>query len=67
MERFREEISTFGNFPTLFMGIVKEDNGLRSMTASCASWMPRAMWSLTVSIPRNTPTTLAKKSSRGVI
>jgi NAD-reducing hydrogenase large subunit len=28
MERFREEISTFGNFPTMFMGIVKEDNGL---------------------------------------
>jgi NAD-reducing hydrogenase large subunit len=28
MERFREEIATFGNFPTLFMGIVKEDNGL---------------------------------------
>ena len=28
MERFREEISTFGNFPTLFMGIVKEDGGL---------------------------------------
>ena len=28
MERFREEISTFGNFPTLFMGIVKKDNGL---------------------------------------
>ena len=28
MERFREEISVFGNFPTLFMGIVKKDNGL---------------------------------------
>jgi len=28
MERFREEIATFGNFPTLFMGIVKEDGGL---------------------------------------
>jgi len=28
MERFREEISTFGNFPTMFMGIVKKDNGL---------------------------------------
>jgi len=28
MERFREEIATFGNFPTLFMGIVKKDNGL---------------------------------------
>ena len=27
MERFREEISTFGNFPTLFMGIVKPDVG----------------------------------------
>jgi pyruvate/2-oxoacid:ferredoxin oxidoreductase alpha subunit len=27
-ERFREEISVFGNFPTLFMGIVKRDNGL---------------------------------------
>ena len=27
-ERFREEISTFGNFPTLFMGIVKPDGGL---------------------------------------
>ena len=27
-ERFREEISVFGNFPTLFMGIVKKDNGL---------------------------------------
>ncbi|MGA3089607.1 MAG: Ni/Fe hydrogenase subunit alpha [Terriglobales bacterium] len=27
-ERFREEIATFGNFPTLFMGIVKEDGGL---------------------------------------
>jgi len=28
MEKFREEISTFGNFPTLFMGIVKDDGGL---------------------------------------
>jgi NAD-reducing hydrogenase large subunit len=28
MERFREEISVFGNFPTMFMGIVKRDNGL---------------------------------------
>jgi NAD-reducing hydrogenase large subunit len=28
MERFREEISVFGNFPTMFMGIVKKDNGL---------------------------------------
>jgi NAD-reducing hydrogenase large subunit len=28
MEKFREEISVFGNFPTLFMGIVKKDNGL---------------------------------------
>lgn len=28
MERFREEIATFGNFPTMFMGIVKEGNGL---------------------------------------
>src|ERR1700730_11570698 len=28
MEGFREEISTFGNFPTMFMGIVKKDNGL---------------------------------------
>src|SRR5512143_3508887 len=28
VEKFREEISTFGNFPTLFMGIVKDDGGL---------------------------------------
>ena len=28
MEKFREEIATFGNFPTLFMGIVKRDNGI---------------------------------------
>jgi NAD-reducing hydrogenase large subunit len=28
IEKFREEISSFGNFPTLFMGIVKEDGGL---------------------------------------
>ena len=27
-ERFREEIAAFGNFPTLFMGIVKRDGGL---------------------------------------
>jgi NAD-reducing hydrogenase large subunit len=27
-ENFREEISVFGNFPTLFMGIVKADGGL---------------------------------------
>ena len=27
-ERFREEIASFGNFPTLFMGIVKADGGL---------------------------------------
>ena len=27
IERFREEISTFGNFPTLFMGIVKPEVG----------------------------------------
>ena len=28
MERFRAEIATFGNFPSLFMGIVKDDGGL---------------------------------------
>lgn len=28
IERFREEISTFGNFPSLFMGIVKKSGGL---------------------------------------
>jgi NAD-reducing hydrogenase large subunit len=28
IEKFREEISTFGNFPTLFLGIVKKDGGL---------------------------------------
>jgi NAD-reducing hydrogenase large subunit len=27
-EKFREEITTFGNFPTMFMGIVKADGGL---------------------------------------
>jgi NAD-reducing hydrogenase large subunit len=27
-ERFREEIGVFGNFPSLFMGIVKKDGGL---------------------------------------
>ena len=27
-EKFREEISAFGNFPTMFMGIVKKNNGL---------------------------------------
>jgi NAD-reducing hydrogenase large subunit len=28
LEKFREEIASFGNFPTLFMGIVKDDGGL---------------------------------------
>ena len=28
MERFREEIRTFANFPTLFMGLVGDDGGL---------------------------------------
>ncbi len=28
IERFREEVATFGNFPSLFMGLVKEDGGL---------------------------------------
>jgi NAD-reducing hydrogenase large subunit len=28
MENFREEIASFGNFPTMFMAIVKQDNGL---------------------------------------
>lgn len=28
MEGFREEITSFGNFPSLFMGMVKEDGGL---------------------------------------
>jgi NAD-reducing hydrogenase large subunit len=28
MEKFREEIASFGNFPTLFLGIVKKDGGL---------------------------------------
>ena len=27
-ERFREEISAFGNFPSLFLGMVKEDGGI---------------------------------------
>jgi NAD-reducing hydrogenase large subunit len=28
MERFRDEIASFGNFPSLFMGTVKQDGGL---------------------------------------
>ena len=28
MERFREEIRSFANFPSLFMGLVGEDGGL---------------------------------------
>jgi NAD-reducing hydrogenase large subunit len=28
MERFRDEIASFGNFPSLFMGTVKDDGGL---------------------------------------
>jgi NAD-reducing hydrogenase large subunit len=28
LEQFREEITSFGNFPSLFMGIVKPDGGL---------------------------------------
>jgi len=28
MERFREEIRPFANFPTLFLGLAKEDGGL---------------------------------------
>jgi len=28
MEKFRDEIASFGNFPSLFMGMVKEDGGL---------------------------------------
>ena len=28
MEKFRAEIASFGNFPTLFLGIVKKDGGL---------------------------------------
>ncbi len=28
MEGFREEIASFGNFPSLFMGTIKEDGGL---------------------------------------
>jgi NAD-reducing hydrogenase large subunit len=28
MEQFREEIASFGNFPSLFMGTVKDDGGL---------------------------------------
>jgi NAD-reducing hydrogenase large subunit len=28
MERFRDEIASFGNFPSLFMGMVKDDGGL---------------------------------------
>ena len=31
MERFREEIRTFGNFPTLFMGLVRPDGGLEHL------------------------------------
>ena len=27
MERFREEVRTFGNFPSLFMGLVDDDGG----------------------------------------
>jgi NAD-reducing hydrogenase large subunit len=28
IEKFRQEIASFGNFPTLFLGIVKKDGGL---------------------------------------
>jgi NAD-reducing hydrogenase large subunit len=28
MERFRDEIASFGNFPSLFMGMIKDDGGL---------------------------------------
>ena len=46
MEQFREEIRTFANFPTLFMGLVGDGRRAWSTTtASCASWMPAATWS----------------------
>ena len=59
---FREEISTFGNFPTLFMGIVEDKTtGSPSTTASCASSMPPAMWSPTTSIPTSTHDFIGEK------
>ena len=48
MERFREEIRTFANFPTLFMGLVGEDGGLEHYDGklrfldAAARWWPMA-------------------------
>ena len=45
METFREEIRTFANFPSLFMGLVGPTAAWTTTTASCASWTPAgASW-----------------------
>ena len=67
MEKFREEIRTFANFPTLFMALVAPTAAWISTTASCGSWMPGATSSPTESPPIPMPRTWARWSTPGRI
>jgi NAD-reducing hydrogenase large subunit len=64
-ERFREEISVFGNFPTMFMGIVKKDNGLTFYGGKLRIVDASGHVVADNLDPRTTPTTSAKRSSPG--
>ena len=52
---FREEAETFGNFPSLFMGLVGPDGTGSTTTAASASRTPKAASSPTDSIRRRLP------------
>ena len=67
MERFREEISTFGNFPTMFMGIVKKDNGLTFYDGKLRIVDASGHVVADDLDPAKYDDTSAKKSSRGAI
>jgi coenzyme F420-reducing hydrogenase alpha subunit len=66
-ENFREEITTFGNFPTLFMAIVKADGGLTFYDGRVAIVDAGGKVVASASNRSAIPSTSEKRSSPGAI
>jgi hypothetical protein len=67
IDSFRDEIRTFGNFPSLFLGLLTPNGDLEHYHGSLCWWIPRAASWRTASTRPSTTTSSAKPSSRGPI
>ena len=45
LDNFKDEIRTYGDFPSLFIGLVTPEGGLSTTTGCSALWTPRAGFS----------------------